>query len=473
MSGDCPCRKVEQADRDLYELSNALSLWEYRQDRGDEKAGSEIAELRGEIKGLLGEPSLPASAHACREVASIQGDRRLERKAELLEREITFSSIENSHELLRAKDAVRQKASAVDRGRIMHVLGKEADRTARRRALEELARGSAMAEEACRELVNLCNNLAHGQGYADYAEAKLAYEGLTVDELRAYFAQWRDQFWPRWERALYETSRAQGDAVKPHDLVFMLRARRGRPLDLLPRGGGIGFLRELLRRLGVALDTLPLTIEERDLGFSGACYRVRPGEDIRIVLDTGLNGFQEHFYLLHEFGHAVYYCFCPVGSELLLDNHLVREIMADLWPQFLNEPRVLAECMGLAPEQARAVADAQRAHEALGALLLMRDAMFTLEALQRPEVPFDELWRGISNDWLGIDDTSGAFPLSDFLHPLDMKSYVFAQVLSEQAFATLASGSVTVPDHPVVFEQMIERFYRPGSTIDWRQKLGL
>ncbi len=147
--------------------------------------------------------------------------------------------------------------------------------------------------------------------------------------------------------------------------------------------------------------------------------------------------------------------------------------MADLWPQFLKEPRVLAELMGLAPGQARAVADAQREHEALGALLLMRDAMFTLEALQRPEVPFAELWRSVSHDWLGIDDTSGAFPLSDFLHPLDMKSYVFAQVLSEKAYAALASGDVPVLEHPGLFEEMIERFYRPGRTIDWRHKFGL
>ncbi len=459
--------QLEEADRRLYALNNALSALEYREDQGDTTASPDIVAVRQRIGALLCDPDLRVSARTCREEASTYGDQKLKQKAQLLEQEIVFSSIENNAQLLRAKDAVRKKAGAFDLGRVMRMLGHEPDRSARRQAYEALAQATATTANACRKLLRLYNELAHMEGYLDYAEAKLGYEGLTVEELYRLFGKWHDQLRPRWERALAETARGIGDTVRAHDLLFMLRARCEGPLEVFAQGQGPVFLQELVRHMGTNLDKLPVSIERRELPFVGACYRVRPGEDVRIVLNQRLSGFQEHFYLLHEFGHAIYYCFCPVGSELLLDNHLSREIMADVWPHFLKDRAVLSQLIGLSTQRIDALIEAQRERESLSLFLLMRDAVFTVEALRNPHAPFAELWRSVSRAWLGIDDDSGAYELGDFLHPLDMKSYVFAQVLSERAFASLS------PSGSGALEQLVERFYRPGATVDWRHKFAL
>lgn len=474
MSGNGVVRKsgVEDADRRLYELSNMLSELEHREDQGDAQASDQIVIVRQQFNAILSEPQLRTDAQACRAAAATHDDQQLQRKAELLEREITFSSIENDALLLRAKAAVRQKKSSFNLGGVRHALAHAADRSVRRQALEKLARASTATEDTCRDLLLVYNERAQRQGYADYVVAKLTYEGLAEEELHRLFARTHDRLWPRWERALADIAAALDGAVEAHDLLFMLRECCGQSLESFVRGGGRRFLRGILECMGTCLDELPISIEGSDIPSAGACYRVRPGEDVRILLNRRLSGFQEHLYLLHEFGHAVYYCFCPVDSELLIDNHLSREIMADLWPQFLKERDLLTQAAGIPSELIDATIQAQRDRETLSLFLLMRDSMFTLEALRQPNASFAELWRDVSRRWLGVDDTSGAFELFDLLHPLDTKSYVFAQVLSEQVFASLHPGKHSSWPSPETMHHLVERFYRPGNTVDWRHKLG-
>lgn len=467
-----PCGRVEQADRRLYALSNMLSELEYREDQGDTQASAQIAAVRQKLCAIFNEPQLGTYAQDCRATTAAHDDPQIHRKAELLQREIVFSTIENNAGLIQAKNAVRKQRASVDLGHIMGVLGHETDRSIRCQALEALARASSVMEDSCRDLLKRYNELAQGQGYHDYVEAKLAYEGLAEEALCSLFAKTHDRLWPRWERALSHAALKVDGAVKPHDLLFVIREHSRQPLEIFERERGVGFLRKLLEPMGTDLADLPISVERCDIPSAGACYRVRPGEDVRILLNQRLSGFQEHVYLLHEFGHAVYYCFCPSGSELLIDNHVSREIMADLWPHFLKERDVLAQAAGIPPELIDSVIQAQQDRETLSLFLLMRDSMFTVEALRQPDASFADLWRNVSRRWLGIDDTSGAFELFDVLHPLDAKSYVLAHALSEQIFPHLGSGQRPSRQTPELMHQLVERFYRPGNMVDWRHKLG-
>ena len=95
-----------------------------------------------------------------------------------------------------------------------------------------------------------------------------------------------------------------------------------------------------------------------------------------------------------------------------------------------------------------------------------------MEVLKNPDTTFAEIWRDVSNEWLGIDDCSGAFETFDFLHMLDLKSYVFAQVLSEKTFASLTGGSSNALEKPGLFDVLVNKLYKPGNTIDWKTKFG-
>ena len=103
----------------------------------------------------------------------------------------------------------------------------------------------------------------------------------------------------------------------------------------------------------------------------------------------------------------------------------------------------------------------------------MREALFTLEVLRDPAAPLSRTWREVTTEWLGLDDDSGAFEFLDFLHPLDLKNYVFAQVLSESAFASLTAGRAEAPLSHSLVEKMVTKFYRPGNIVPWPVKFGI
>ena len=468
-----PCEKIEETDWQLFVLNNKLSMLEYKQDTGDDEGEDKINEVYERIRSLLSEPSLLKAVRACLESASARYDPLIARKAALLEREILFSAIENNSALGDVRKTIRQEINNLGYAEILSTLTRDPDRMTRREALGRLARACAAIEPSCRELFKTYNKLAQEAGYRDYAQAKLSYESLTVEEMYTLFRQWRDQNLPQWKRALTQETEKLGDTIKAYDLLYVFQQRYARVHEMFDAEGKMSILRELLARLGTSLDELPISIECRDIPFNGAGYRMMPGKDVRILLNPVVRGFSGYFFLFHEFGHAIYYCHCPVGSELLIDGHLAREIMADLWTHFLKEKSFLEGVMGFSSDLADEVIQARSEYEVFRLLLYMRDSVFTLELLRNPDIPFAETWRTVSAEWLGIHDNSGAFEIFDFPHPLDMKSYVFAQVLSKSTFASLAPGGSEVLETPGVLEAIINRLYRPGNIIEWQSKFGL
>jgi len=473
MSENKICEKIEETDRQLFLLNNELSMLEYKHDLGNDEAGDSIDEVYKQISNLLNEPSLLKSVRACLGSVSTRYAPRMVRKAALLEREITFSAIENNSALEDARKSIRRGMKNLDYSKTLFTLTRVPEQATRHEELVRLARAGAAMEPACRELFKIYNNLAQEAGYRDYAQAKLAYEGLTVGEIYTLFRQWRDENLSQWKRALAQEAEELGDTIKAHDLLYILNRRYAQVQEMFDASKSMHILRELLARLGTSLDELPISIEFGDIPFSGSGYRVVCGKDVRLLLNPGLRGIYAYFVLLHEFGHAIYYCHCPVGSELLIDCHLAREIMADLWTHFLKEKSFLTGVMGFPADFADDVIQARREYEAFRLLLYMRDSIFTLEILRHPDIPFAEIWRAVSNEWLGIDDDSGAFETFDFLNPLDMKSYVFAQVISEKTFASFSDGRSDVLETPGVLEAIIDTLYRPGNTIEWQTKFAL
>ncbi len=351
MSENKLCEKnIEEADRQLFVLNNELSMLEYKHDLGNDEAGDRIDEVYEKIRNLLSKPSLLKSVRACLEPVSMRDAPRMVRKAALLEREIMFSAIENNSALEDTRKSIRRGMKNLDYSKTLSTLTRAPERATRREELVRFARACAVIEPSCRELFKIYNNLAQEVGYRDYAQVKLSYEGLTAGEIYTFFRQWRDENMPRWERALAREAEELGDTIKAFDLLYILNRCYAQVQEMFDAGKSMHILRELLARLGANLDELPISIEFRDIPFSGSGYRMMPGKDVRLLLNPGSKGISAYFFLLHEFGHGMYYCHCPVGSELLIDCHLAREIMADLWTHFLREKSFLTGVMGFSPD---------------------------------------------------------------------------------------------------------------------------
>lgn len=472
---------VKAADQKLFALNNMLSLLEYRRDLGDAAAAAQVDETREAIRTLLSDPALLSASRACLEMALAQDEPGTARKALLLENEIRFSEIENDPSVRHTRESVRLKMIGFGSSYsgVMRVLTSNPDRHARSTALTQHSVISKAMEPLCRESFVTLNQVARRAGYETYADAKLSYEALSTSDLLSEFREWREEHLPLWQRWLRAAKEQLGDGVRPHDLLYMSRQCTMMVDHAFASRHMTRVTEQLLCRLGVALSDLPVSIETRELSHAGACYRVIPGSDVRLVLNQNNTGLRACFFLLHELGHAMYYCYCPTGSELLIDRHPAREIMADLWTRFLNEKDFLLGPMGLDSDVSDQVIRELREYETVRLFLFLRDATFAFHVLRDPSTPFGDIWRATSNEWIGIDDDSGAFDLFDFVNPLDMKNYVLAQMWSKTAFGLLsarASGRSGLPSGVITPEllcEMIERFYRPGNSIDWRMRIGL
>ncbi len=462
---------IENTDRRLYRLNNELSQAEYRQDCGDESAGERVDEITGKINGLLTDKQI---MHAIRGIQGGDDTKDVEknllvRKARLLEQEIVFSGIETDASLQEPRRSLRNELKQIDTSHAFSTLMTGAEREQRRSALKHIAQAGRKVESRAREMFHSLNWVARNAGFDHYLHAKLAYEGLTVKGLYSLFEQWREEHLPLKRRIISQERAQAGHDIQAWDILYLLQHRCSHVRNYFDSKKKIPVLDALTYSLGKPVKQLPIVIEHQPLSFGGACYRMEPGKDIRIMLNTHLEGYNDYFYMFHEFGHAIYYCFCPRESELLIDNHLSREIMADLWTHFLTNKDFLTRIMDFSSVQSERTAQSRKEYESFRILIYMRDAMFTVEALQNPDLPFDELWREVNRKWLDMDDDTGAIETFDMYHPLDMKSYVFAQVLSARVFQRF-NALIGELLSPLFLEVIVKELYRPGNQVDWWEK---
>lgn len=459
MSRNAAQKLITTIDLQLYDLNNKLSLLEYAQDRGDDVA-KEITGLKQEMNDLLKNERLTNAIECWTRNNAKSENPLLGRKAYLLARKRRFSEVEHNSQLLKAGQEVRENITGLqnDYSQIFSELYSP-QRAKRQCAQTKMSRLGTELEPVCRRWSQLANEIACKHGYDSYVDACLTSEDLTLHQLTDLFKNWKQERSHQLQASIASLQGAE-------DLLYLFSTHKARMDEIFNIRNVGDVFSELLFKLGLSLDELPIFIERADIGFPGACYRIEPGTDIRIIVNSQLSGFSSYFYLLHEFGHGMYYYFCPKGSELLVDDQIVRETFADMWTLFLRDKQFLQKIIGVSDKDIATMSMAMSNYFTLRLYLFMRDAMFTVRVLSEPTTPFAELWRMVNDEWLGIDDDSGAFDLYDFLHPLALKNYVFAQVLSEKA--------MQLKGDCLVSPQMVTRFQeycRQGNAVEWKTKL--
>jgi len=463
---------MEDTDKQLYWLRNRLAELEYWRDL--ERGGMDraIREVHATERRLLAEPQLGRDIERQGRRSAARGVGRagcMSRRAELMGRLIDFSRIENDGRLRAALGRIGQEFSRLRFPETMATLMKSSDPHRRRRALVCMAGAGAALEPQCRDMVRLANAVAEQCGYAGYVEAKLSFEGLTGAEVGALFRRWRDRLMPVWREATSDATRRWGSEIPPHDLLYALNTGGRAQEAICRRSACDGVMIRLLERLGAPLEAWPVYISRAKIPFNGACYRVQPGRDVRILLSRALTGYAACFYLFHEFGHAAYYSHCPQGSEMLIDSQLSREIVAEIWTRFLQNAEFLSELTSLDSRRAEAVVAARARYDGCRLLLTIRDSMFTFEVFRDPERPWSDVWSQVTDEWLGQGDPSGAFDIYDMPNPMDTKNYAIAQAVATEWFEEAlrrCGGRLS----PLLLEAMVARLYHPGNLKDWQDK---
>jgi hypothetical protein len=304
---------------------------------------------------------------------------------------------------------------------------------------------------------------ARRDGYENYAAAKLAHDGLDIPSLLDLFASWQRTAMAEFAATRLWIEKRLGYTLYAEDLHFGLSLlRKEIPIEISGR-----------EALGTDFETLPVSFEIHRDAFYNAGYRVELLRDIRIVLTESLTNIGAVRTVLHEFGHAFYYCHCPRETQLLIDGHLMREILAHVCECFLDAPWTWVQVGGFASKEALSIVRHRNLSNSLRWLLYMRFCIFTFRVLLQPYRPFADIWNDVSTEILGMEDHSGAFVDYEFPTSLEMKSVAFAHALSQGIFNAAVGVPLSRFDGPPFLGRFINRFCEPGNTVEWQDKLNV
>jgi hypothetical protein len=443
--------RINEIDNALLVFNNQISLLEYRETKENVDLSSEIQQVCQCIESLL-------SSVDDEELESANsGDLITKKKMQILKDLILFSRIENHQDILAIRNQAKTELRKLNYMDTLHVLMKNPDREQRKNATDQVAGLCQKNDTLLVEFIQIHNKIAQLYGFKDFAQAKLESEGLSDEIFVNYYQNLKKKLSPQ-----------TFSGKDPSDLYYQLGSIKS-SLQI-PDFDSQQLLTNLFSDLGLSLENLPIRIEWEDLDFSGACFRVSVGKDIRLIVNKSLTGLSFLHYLLHEVGHAVYYCFCPMNSELLIDTHISREIMADIWTQFLKDKTFLQKYLGMDSESIQKYLTMSAENEHLSQLIQIRDSMFIYEAFKNPTTSLPQIWQKISKEWLDVDDDSGAFDVFDFFNPLDSKSYVFAADLSHKFFNKVTNDGINSFLSPALINTLIKDLYAPGSLTNWTEK---
>jgi len=439
---------LDEIDRELSRLREAEARLYYDADCGaalDAKALSEIARQR---HAILTDPSLTREADAlARDDAPAT-----RRKAQLL----TLNAL----------------AARLDDDETLAALRLELDRTQRSmgremRTTDGLRRYLGATEKCARESIRIANAIARREGFEGYPSAKLACQELSPGGLMRTLADAHVAFASECRSAI---AGIDAGAMTEGQLDRAVTAAQTPDGDGFPTDGKVAAVRTTLALAGFDFDRLPIKTEERELPYPGAVHTLKIGADMRIVIDGNKGGFTSYALLFHEVGHAVYYAYCP-DSTLLLDNRIGREGLAEMWARLVETQEWLRTIARLNEGAICELLDRQRRFHGYMMMTFVRDALFELAVYREPDADFAAIWRRVTADCLGVDDTTGTYTQFIFLYPMDIKDYVYAHLIGESVLADLAGrfeGSVL---RDGVVEFLGERYYRQGNAAPWHERI--
>jgi hypothetical protein len=443
--------KLDILDTTLLDYNNQISLLEYQETKEKIDLSKEIQQVYQNLESLYSSIDLKELAITTHE------DPLTKKKAQHLTELILFSRIENHQEIHDIRNQVKIELRKLNYMDTLNVLMINPDQEQRKKAIDQVADLCKKNHELLKEFIQIHNRIAQQNGFKDYAQAKLESEGLSDSIFIRYYQKLNKKFSPH-----------SLSGKEPCDLYFQLGKTKNN--IQIPDFDSQLLMINLFSDLGLPLSNLPIRIEWEDLDFSGACFRVSVGKDIRLIINKNLSGLSSLHYLLHEIGHAVYYCFCPRNSELLIDNHISREIMADIWTQFLKDKTFLTKYLDMDSESVQKYLNMSEAYERLSQLIQIRDSIFIYEAFKNPMISLPQIWQKVSKEWLDVTDNSGAFDVFDFFNPLDSKSYVFASDLSWRYFNNITNTGTHSFLSLDLLPTLTKDLYAPGSTKKWTEK---
>lgn len=459
---------IEEIDKELYELACKENMVYYLQDIGKRFDGKRLQKIAGERMKILTSPGL---ANGMR-VAQKCKNKALKRKAQLLEKAIIRAKIEYDPILNEIKNEITAKQHQFDFSSVWKTLSGCGSRESRRNAyLSQIPRLKSV-EKSFKNFIVRANSLSRAMGFSGYIEARFYAEETCSGQVAGFMDCALEKTEQAWKEFIQDSQNRMRNGVKPYDLDYLINEKKGIfKTSRFGRKEIINALKDTVSSFGIAYYSLPISIENYSLPYAGACYPLEVGKDIRLIISNS-QGYAYCKTLFHEFGHAIYYAFAPSGTELWIDNQLMRETMADIWKGIAETGEWLERFSPFSAAQIAKLRDLYEQSEALWLRPLVRDYLFEAEIFKNEAPDFSSTWERITKNALFFSDSTGFYSDWGFPTPLDIKNYVISTLVKERCISFLKKRFPPLIGEADFLNLLIRKLYQPGNTVHFKKKLG-
>ena len=439
---------IDALDSELSLLREAEARIYYEADLGEPLDTAHLKRISQQRRDLLICPDIITKATKL----SAQGaDPVVRRKAQLLRTKATMVRIDDSPELLAIRHELEQTQQDC-KDQLRHPAGMRAYLKA--------------TEQACKARITTANEIARREGSSNYPEAKLASQELSICGLGSTLGR---------VRAAYATDCAS--VVSPDEVAGLTQVQLDGTIterlaykdEQFPADRVVDTATRTLAAFGLDLQTLPIKIETCKLPYPGAVHTLKIGQDIRVVMNVAKDGFRRYATFFHELGHALYYAYVP-DSDLLLDDRIAREGLAELWTGLIERPEWLRRFGGLSQGDADELTRRRRLFHAYMVMTFVRETFFELALYENPAADFAELWGSVTEDCFGAPDRTGVYSEFVFLYPMDIKDYIYADLISSGIIEDLAGRFGDDLLSAQVFQFVTQQYCEGGNLRPWAQR---
>lgn len=363
-------------------------------------------------------------------------------------------------------------------GQLNQMIKRSAIRAERQAAWEAFIPLGRENSDEIFQLVATRNRLAQNLGYRDFIDLRWRHSGIDEAWMLGLLDQIERETQVPYEAACQELSTLLGvDRLEPWDLAFAVDLVSPLPPDTFDEEGATRRLEKLLVGWGFSPSDMGIPVYQcESFTMGGLCFGIEPGKDVAILLSPTA-GPRYYRTFFHEYGHAMHFRHAGQNNVLLnVEDMAFNEGMAVFFESFVSDEEWVSRNFELnARDLALYCRQARFAALAWMRTLLINvrfeHALYTQSDLS-PEALYLELQQACGGFELSLE--AGARWAADQMLvslPVNWHNYVTAELIARQTRETLLARDGSLLDNPGIREFLMSRYYLPGATIPWPEKI--
>jgi hypothetical protein len=364
---------------------------------------------------------------------------------------------------------------------LSEVIDTSADRSLREEAFRARPQVAGHTLKPIVRALSLIDTIGRQEGFANGAAAGLANSSLEPRRVLQDLETFEQATRPAYLAILAQVKAdLRIGRVEPWDIDYWLHLQEKLAgSDAWPKERGVERLRDLMRAVGFAVDSLPIDIRIWDVPTGGITFPGRPPFEARL-LSNPFNGSQFYNVLFHEYGHAVNFTLMRPDLPVAFfrgDETPLGEGLAETLGYFATDRHWLERAAGVAPAEA---ARLERVGTMQQLLWLRRtialNAYAEISQYLNRRADLDSLYAATYRRYVGVDLPAGHwFATRDMFAtgPLYFQSYLYANMIAAQLREAMRQqfGVEDLTAEPRVAGWLTTHFYAPGASIPWPEKI--